>query len=429
MNPLESLIIYDALLLLCFVAWGIYMHWKIDATLYISFFLFVCGVISTVYYPFADGVQYDYSVIRLVPFLYLVMCYIITAYPIMRYDMCDYKAMSVSEKPNMLIEYFCIFLILVSIEPALEIFYKVPSMIGNESAIDDMYEARLVTEYIEPLSGLGRKFFRITTTFQYLYPVFLFYFLSKPKIKIFIVLGILMMIGATWGHQLIAGGRSGLVQSFLYLLVCYFVMFRFIPRNINRKILIYGGAFLSLGVIGFAAVTMARFNQNEYVSEDFTVWLWMGLYAGEGNLNFSSMMWDVVRDTGGIGSLVLPMDFLGLVKDNTVAGNWAAMDKLGVPGNIFYTYVGVLYADFGRIGAVVFLVILASVVRCATKTQAREISLTKVAFICLLAKILVLPTFYTYASYMNQLNLLMVLIFLGIYSLRGRVYIGNRLIF
>ena len=110
MNPLESLIIYDALLLLCFVAWGIYMHWKIDATLYISFFLFVCGVISTVYYPFADGVQYDYSVIRLVPFLYLVMCYIITAYPIMRYDMCDYKAMSVSEKQNMLIEYFCIFL-------------------------------------------------------------------------------------------------------------------------------------------------------------------------------------------------------------------------------------------------------------------------------------------------------------------------------
>lgn len=109
--------------------------------------------------------------------------------------------------------------------------------------------------------------------------------------------------------------------------------------------------------------------------------------------------------------------------------SWAAMDKLGVPGNIFYTYVGVLYADFGRIGAVVFLVILASIVRFATKTQGSEISLTKVAFICMLAKILVLPTFYTYASYMSQLNLLMALLFLGIYSLRGRVYISNRLVF
>lgn len=347
----------------------------------------------------------------------------------MRYDLCNYSGMAVSERQDKLVEYFCIFLIVVSLEPTLEILCMVPSMIGNESAMDDMYEARLITEYVEPLSGLGRKLFRITTTFQYLYPVFLFYFLSKPKAKIFIVLGILMMIGALWGHQLITGGRSGLVQSFLYLLVCYFVMFRFIPRKINRRILIYGGAFLSLGVIGFAAVTAARFNQNEYVSDDFTVWLWLGLYAGEGNLNFSSMMWDVVRDTGGIGSLVLPMDFLGLVKDNTVAGNWAAMDKLGVPGNIFYTYVGVLYADFGRIGAVVFLVILASIVRFATKTQGSEISLTKVAFICMLAKILVLPTFYTYASYMSQLNLLMALLFLGIYSLRGRVYISNRLVF
>ncbi len=427
MTPLESLLIYDALLLLWMVAWGIYTRWKVNATLYITFFLFLCGVISTVYYPFADGLIHDYSNITLVPFLYLVMCFIITTYPVMSYDLNGCKTIYASDAQHKLLEMFCLFLIVVSIEPFLENMMLLPKMVTDEAAIDSMYDDRAFTEYEEPLSWMGRKLFKIMTTFQYLYPILLFYFISKSKVKWYLVAGILMMIASHWAHNVNIGGRSQMVQEILYIIVVYFVMRRFIPKAVNRKITFYGSIVIGLGIFAMLVVSLARFNANQYA--DGSVWIWLGLYAGEGNVNFNSMMWDVIRSTGGEGTLILPMDILGLTKDTSIIANWDAVEKLGIPGNIFYTYVGVIYADFGRIGTIVFVSVLAIVTRLATIVKGRDIPLTKIIYISLLAKIVVLPTFYTYGAYTSQLKLLFTLLFCVAYSLCGRLYYGNRRLF
>jgi len=430
MSPLESLIVYDALLLLWMVAWGVYTHWKISATLYISFFLFFCGVISTIYYPFADGLLHDYSGITLIPFLYMILCFLITAYPIMVYDRNGCTMIEGSKAQEEFLKWVCYFLIAVSIEPFLENIYLVPKIAGSETALDAMYEARAFTEYIEPLSNIGRKLFRITMTFQFLYPVLLFYYLSRPKINKLIVGGILMMILSIWAHALITAGRTWIVQDIFYLVVSYFVMLRFMNKKINRYILIYGSCLLIIGVFATALISIARFNSNDYM-DDNSIWLWIGLYSGEGNLNFNEMMWHITRDTGGDSSIILIRDLLGQARDTSVAGNWDAVEKLGIPGNIFYTYIGAIFADFHAVGTVLFLALIAGATYFATKVQRGEkkISLIKVLFICLVARIMVIPTFYTYATYENQLSLVLTFLFCLGYSLCGRLYVGKRNIF
>lgn len=428
MEPIECLLIYDALLLLWMVAWGIGNRWKLDATLYISFFLFVCGVISTVYYPFADGILHDYSGITLMPFIYLLFCFILTSFPIMAYDTNGCTHIAQTDRQQKFLDYFCYFLILVSVEPFLENLVIMPSMIGNEEAIDAMYDARVYTSYIEPLSNIGRKLYRITMTFQFVYPVLLFFYLSRTKINWYIVIGIIMMISSMWIHGLITAGRTWIVQDIFYLVVTYFVMRRFLNKKIDKRILLYGSFFLGLGVIAVALVSLARFNSNDYM-EDQSIWLWLGLYAGEGNLNFNEMMWNVIKDTGGDSSLILLKDILGLTQDTSVAANWDAVEKLGIPGNIFYTYVGAIYADFHEIGTVVFLAIISIVTYMFTKNQGKNISLVKVLLICLLARILVIPTFYTYATHYNQVCLAATFVFCLAYSLCGRLYFGRRQVF
>ena len=180
--------------------------------------------------------------------------------------------------------------------------------------------------------------------------------------------------------------------------------------------------------IAVAIVSLARFNSNDYIGDE-SIWLWLGLYAGEGNLNFNEMMWHVTRDTGGESSLILLKAILGTASDISVAGNWDAVEKLGITGNVFYTYVGAIFADFHALGTVVFLCIISGATFLLTKNNGKDISLPKVAMICFLARILVIPTFYTYATYYNQQFLLAALLFCLAYSLCGRLYFGRRQVF
>lgn len=429
MEPIECLIIYDFLLLCWFVAWGVYTHWRLGGMLYITFFLFACGVISTIYYTAADGLLHDYSGITLMPFLYLLLCFIITSYPVMQYDLNGCDEIEISERQAKFFRIFCIFLIIVSIEPFLENMMLLPSRIGNEAAIDDMYEQRIYESYQEPLSGIGRKLFRMSYSFELLYPVILFYFLSRKKVEWLIVGGTLMMILSYWAHEMITGGRSQMVQNILYIVVVYFIMRRFINKEINRRIMLYGLSFLAIGIGAMAVVTVARYNSNDF-ADGASIWVWVGLYAGEGNLNFNSMMWDVTRSTHGDSTMILLRYLLGLTTKTGVADNWDAVSSLGIAGNIFYTYVGAIYTDFNRIGTVVFVSVLAFLLGWFSRVRAGldAISLPKVVLVCICARILVLPTFYTYATIMAQSNLVCVLVFCVILSLYGRIRIGERVL-
>lgn len=411
LDPFLCLVIYNFTIFILFLVLGVKMKWELNSTLYILFFLIISGIISTIYWDASNGTIRNYANITLLPFLYLILCYVITLYPVMSYDLHK-CSICVSSRQRNIIDKFTLFIIVVSFEPFIENIIYLPNALMNANHAANMYDMRLEGGASDYLSFLGRKLNRISTSFELLYPVLLFYNLSKKKISSFLLVGLLMVILSFWIHELGLGGRSKLVQNILYVLVVYFLMRRYINPAINKQIIKYGLVIMGVGFAILMIISISRFASIEAEGSNIdSIWLWLGLYAGEGILNFNSLMWDVTKSTNGDSTLILLKSLLLGSDDTGVSDNWNAVAKLGIPGNIFYTYVGSMYEDFNAVGTIIFLLSFSFITIRLTKIRKGVITYPKLIILCLCSRILVVPTFYTYTSLMSQLNLFFSLCF------------------
>lgn len=404
---LISLVLYNFILLFLLFVWIKTKGWQLNGTLYILFFLLISGIISTFYWNVSNGTIRNYSNLTIIPFLYLIIGYLITLMPIVKYDVTSRKELFITNKQGVFLHYFTFFLIIISFEPFLENLLHLPSVMANSDFAAKMYDNR-----VEYLSFIGRKLNRISTSFELIYPPLMFYFLSKRVIQKKIIYGLLMVILSFWIHELGLGGRSKLVQNILYLIVCFFLMKSYINAYITKKIIIYGSTIIGLGICMVLLVSISRFTSIEAEGSNIeNIWIWLGLYAGEGVLNFNSIMWYVEKSTFGDSTFILLKDLLGLTKGTGVDDNWLAVSKLGIPGNIFYTYIGSIFEDFNKVGTLIFLLVFSIITIKLTKINNGLITFPQIILLCLCARILVIPTFYTYTSLMAQTNLLCVLCF------------------
>ena len=94
-----------------------------------------------------------------------------------------------------------------------------------------------------------------------------------------------------------------------------------------------------------------------------------------------------------------------------VIGVQVAAELLETADNIFYTYIGSIFEDFNKIGTLIFLLVFSTITIKLTKIKNGLITFPQIIILCLCARVLVIPTFYTYTSLMAQTNLLCVLCF------------------
>lgn len=404
MDAISCIVLYDVILFFVAILFFKRMRWRLNGTSYIFLFLFLCSIISTFYFISANGVIRDYSNIKMSPFLYLFLCYVISICPIYYFD---YKKSEIviTDKQYLFIRYFSVFLIVISIEPFLENLYRLNDIIGDSSYTYRMYDNR-----VEYLSFFGRKLHAISTYFNILYPVLILLFLYKKQYYI-IVAGLLLVTLNYWLHELGLGGRSKMVQSILYCVAVYFLMRKYLEQSIDKKIRLYGGAILLLGALFVLIISFSRYNSMASSTDVDSIWIWLGLYAGEGMLNFNSLMWDVTEGTNGDNTFIFLRNLLGFSNANSVEDIYMSNLKLGVPENIFYTYVGSIYKDYNSYGTVLFLVIFSSFVVLAIKSRRRKFSIIQIIILSVWIKILSVPTFYTYTTWVEQFNLLFVYLF------------------
>lgn len=405
--PFVYLIVYNLLLLILILFWIKKKGFQLNGTLYILLFLLFSGIISAFYWNASNGTIRNYSNLTLLPFIYLIVCYIITLLPILKYDLCTNKQLYVTSNQKVTLEYFTFFLIIVSFEPFLENLLHLPIVLANSDYAARMYENR-----VEYLSFWGRKLNRVSTSFELIYPPLLFYFLSQKIIPRKLILGLIMVIVSFWIHELGLGGRSKLVQNIFYLVVCFFLFKQYINPSVVKKIILFGGIFLAIGISIILIISISRFASIEAEGSNIeNIWIWLGLYAGEGVLNFNSLMWYVEKSTFGDSTFIFIKDLLGLTDKTGVDDNWVAVSRLGIPGNVFYTYVGSIFEDFNRVGTLLFLSIFSIITMRFSKIKNGMVTFSKILILCLCARILVIPTFYTYTSLTAQTNLFFALCF------------------
>ena len=374
---------------------------KINATSYTLLYCSITALFSLLYYNVSNGIYRDYSNLTLYPYLYLFVSYIIILYPLYYNDQQIHMRISIDSHKIKFIRILIYIIIACSILPLIESLIQIPNSITDSSSMSSMYEQRLEGSGNDYLSFFGRKFFLVLWRLNNFIPFLLFYVIIKgynKKIIVCIVLS-LLTIGL---HSIILGGRAKLVQNALYVIFVYFVFYPQIQKEIRIKMAKYGVVLISVVVAGIAAVSISRFSSKEGATSMNSIWEWLGLYAGEGSLNFNALAWDAKGTTSGYCTLCLPK---GLIEGELISVEelWSMKSKLGIPGNIFYTFMGPFVFDYGLGGGIFVLIILTVIFM---KVYKRCNAFKKLCLIGLWGKIAIIgPIFYTYGTIDDQINL------------------------
>lgn len=408
MEPSLLIILFSIFFLALFFVYNLkWQHFKsVNTTSFLFFYYFVAAILALVFYNFSNGNFRNYDNLQAIPFFYLAICIIITFYPIYKYDKSSYKVF-LSKKQLAIIDILCVVLGLISILPLIESAIQLPSSLASEQSIADAYARRQagLNLNLNFHSALGEKLYWIISLFSLLIPCLLMVQITKRKMNIPLLLGLISCFLNVAMHNMIVGGRSNSMQDMLYLIAVYLLFKNNIPRKRLAKINIAGIVLVLFFVSSIMIVSISRYVTSDSLYYD-NVFDSLSLYAGEGFLNFNNDLWHITKSSDGYKTMGLIISIMEGKKVDAAA-IWAAGERTGIHGNIFYTYIGSIVMDYGK--EIAFLLIsIFSILVSRLFTNHNHISFFKFMLLCAWAKIIVVgPIFYAYTTVDSQISLLL----------------------
>lgn len=375
-------------------------------TLYQLFATFCC----IQYYILADGLIRDYSNITLLPFLYLFVGFLIAIVPFFLFERKE-RVLVISQKQINIVDAVSGIIAFCGILPFIETIIHLPSVLSSSDDLVRLYEQQLLTgEKENYMSFIGRKFYYMLDIFDYFIPALLFIQIWKKNINKKLVVGLAICILTIWLRSMAMAGRSVMVGNALYVFGVFLVFRRFISIQKRRMVYKYGIIGLSILLLALFVVTISRYRYND--SSNFeSVFQWMSLYAGEGPLNFNNDLWYTNKSTDGYCTLPL---WKSLQEGHLITAPevWMSKERIGVIGNHYYTWIGMLYADWGRYGAMVIIFLLSALFSLPFKKTSFTIGVCPIILLGLWVKVLLMgPMFFGLGGSSQQIYLLILLLF------------------
>lgn len=209
-------------------------------------------------------------------------------------------------------------------------------------------------EDVSVLSGFIGTLGRYTIYLRLFAPCLFFYFLRYYKKRWGVCVGLLCCSLNAIIANLNNGSRYIFVVDTLYIFCVYLYFRETIPQTIVRKTKVVGLSIFIVFVAVFTSISKAK---NDDITQENATEMSYSLYGGESFLNFSTLMWNKSKETNGDNTFYIFKYLLGDYPSEH--RNWTRLSRFsGVPANIFYTYIGDLYMDFGAVGALIIVVLM-----------------------------------------------------------------------
>jgi oligosaccharide repeat unit polymerase len=156
-------------------------------------------------------------------------------------------------------------------------------------------------------------------------------------------------------------GRDGVIFWAMSYIFCFLIFKQFISSAIQKKIKQYAIISLSILIIPFMAITIARFAK----STGGISWQLIS-YAGQQIQNFNdafNINAPLTYGRGAFKEFIAFFDFIGLdiTKGPSKDVRWSYYLEKGVQPWVFRTFIGSLMSDFGKFGTIVFLMLFYSI--------------------------------------------------------------------
>lgn len=369
------LLLYAVFFIIVFVFYQ--QHKKRFDTGSFLYLIYVMGGVGACWYYAQDKVDLYYPNIQIAPLFYLFVTINICLLPLWNAKFSSLQRI----KDNGMAEIYdglSFVFFALSILPLVSLLsnFSVQQLVGSN--LSNMYESSGDKSALF-FSGPSKFCFAMIRRFEILVVVLLFYQLSKRKTKYVYELCIPIMVFTLF--KLLSGSRGGLVGTGL-LMVTLFLMLRQTFSADTRKTVVKIGAVVgSLFVLALAAISISRFSQNTNTED--TIDVWISQYMGEAIPRFSDDVWGIKTLLYGNQNFMFLRKLIGLSYIENYDSYKAIYGiKLGTPVDVFYTFMGDIYLDFGTIGGVVFSIIFAFIFSKFLKIK-NDISIPTLAVLCL----------------------------------------------
>lgn len=348
------LLLYALAFVLVFMAYQ--RHKKTFDTGSFLYLIYAAGGIGGCWYYSQEKRDLFYPNIYIEALIFLFVTINICLYPLWKADFTKLKKIDdngMEDIYNLLSVFFAV----ISILPLLSLLshFSFGLLVGSNLA--SMYESGIDKSALF-FHGPSKICFALLRRFEMVIVVLLFYQLSKNKKNL--ACGLLLPMIVFVMFKLLSGSRGGLVGTALLLTTLFLMLRQTLQKKIRRMIVRVGSIAGAIFVLCLAAISVSRYSYNGSKTE--TIDVWISQYLGESLPRFSDDVWNIGITMDGNQNFIFIRKILGLPYiANYEMFKISYLAKLGTPVDVFYTFMGDIYLDFGMIGSVIFALLFAFV--------------------------------------------------------------------
>ena len=318
----------------------------------------VSALFSIILYFYFNGYGVtNYNNITLFPFVYLYVMLLINFIPIIKFK--EYKIRNIIPPNSLILKFFTYFIIAISLYSLIkylpEYITKISTMIINNDEFADTYRSGSENSMMKTSLNYSNLVFVVASSFSDIVLFLFFYYLTKKKSKVIIILlGISMLLPLL--QSIANAGRYGLI-TFLLTTISLFTLFRnLIDKKILRPI-IFSFLLISIAILIVTfLITSSRFTNRDYGKYD-TIYSIVS-YAGQPMLNFNNYIFTAKGYENGDNTFPIIRMMLGLdysITPHLRQYKWSSI--MGIPLEIFYTFIGDFYLDYGPIISLILFIL------------------------------------------------------------------------
>lgn len=311
-----------------------------------------------IFYSQSDVYRDGMFQLSIIPFIFLFVGFIISLYPFVNQQQ---EINTISYNNIKYLNAFSWFIVIISLLPFIELLYQIISMVSSGkffllgAMYDDVAEGK--EESLIQLSLISTRLSFYVKSFKVLSVVLLFYYLQKEKINKYLIGGLFMTSFIPALFTLSIGGKTNLVYYLLYIIGMYVYLRKSLSLKRRKIIKRFIWSIIIVITILTIALSIGRYVIGmRYGDSDYKMFLFQ--YSAESMYNFNENIFHTNRTLKGFYSSLPFLHDLSLT-DVTIADRRDFLSsKVLFPVHLFYTFIGVFYADFGAIGSLLLLILL-----------------------------------------------------------------------
>lgn len=324
---------------------------------FLFYMIFAVSAIGSFWYYSQEDVDLYYPNIELSAFIYLWLMINFCLLPLYQTNLR--KITYIDDRGIApLLDGLSIMFVVLSLLPIVSLLSKVSlsMFVGND--LGRMYESDADKSALY-FSGISKYCFALIRRFEDILIILFFYQLSKAKKNWTLINAMWLPIGLFVLFKVASGSRGGVMSTF----IAFFAMALFLRNTFELKTFAYirkiGLVFTSFIILVVSAISISRFFFSvSAASSKATLDRWISQYLGEGMVRFNDTIWNNDILMNGDQNIIFLKHLLGFdVIENYDTFMMFYEAKLGLPVNVFYTFVGDWVLDFGIIGTIVVAVL------------------------------------------------------------------------